>query len=531
MSVLRAALPLLLIPLLGAQAPTKPLAPPPGAEAGSATFDVDQMRDWLRTLASEEFGGRGTGQDGFQKAAELVRDHFEQLGLRGGGDDGTFWQRVPWGKREIDAGATGFVVRQGEETLLKRGPTSGLGGMAGGDYEASGPIALLRVADAREPEITQRPAAGDIVIVTAEQGFQRGNMRALFTAMTSLSRALSESQPAAVLFADDELLAQWPQLSGSARPSRRVNPGAAGRGVSPNMFAVAEATMDRLLEAAGKQPADLVTGAALRLDALAADVRVKIRETDAPAWNVIGILPGSDPKLKDEYVVVGSHLDHLGRRGNTIFPGADDDASGSTGILAIAQAFARNDVKPKRSILFVTFCGEESGLVGSRYFVDHPPIPLESIVAELQIDMIGRNEEHHPSENRTNETAEENLNSLHLIGTKKLSNDLHELCVSANEKHAGFDLEWDQEGVYFRSDHYNFARKGVPIAFFFTGFHRDYHQPTDTYDKIDFAKLARVSKYVFHIAWELAQQDSRPLIEPELWKDDKNAPAAPLRKQ
>src|SRR5690606_24886850 len=119
----------------------------------------------------------------------------------------------------------------------------------------------------------------------------------------------------------------------------------------------------------------------------------------------------------------------------------------------------------------------------------------------------------HASENRTNETAEENKNSLHLIGTKRLSNDLHELCLRMNETVGAFDLEFDQEGVYTRSDHYNFARHGVPIAFFFTGFHRDYHQVTDTVEKINFGKLARVIRYVYAIAFELAQMDGRPLIE------------------
>ncbi len=257
-----------------------------------------------------------------------------------------------------------------------------------------------------------------------------------------------------------------------------------------------------------------------------------------PAWNVVGILPGSDPILKDEYVVIGSHLDHNGIRGGTIYPGADDDASGSAGVMALAKAFASNPIKPMRSILFVTFCGEENGLIGSGYFADNSPIPLSSIVGELQMDMIGRNEESRGRSGNPGESADDNVNSLHLIGTEKLSMDLHQLCMSRNEDFAGFDLEFDEEDVFFRSDHANFAKYGVPIAFFFTGFHPDYHRPSDTADKINYPKLKRVVDYVYDIGFELAQSSSRPLIDPELWEANKSRlrspvekPAAPLREK
>ncbi len=253
-----------------------------------------------------------------------------------------------------------------------------------------------------------------------------------------------------------------------------------------------------------------------------------MKVTQAAVWNVVGVLPGADDKLAQEYVVIGSHLDHLGRRGATIYPGADDDGSGTTGVLAVATMFAKNPVRMNRSVLFVCFCGEENGLVGSAWFADHSPIPLESIVSELQMDMIGRNEE------SGGEKAEDNTNSLHLVGTQKLSTDLHELCIAKNSA-AGFDLEWDEEDVFSRSDHANFARKGIPIAFFFTGFHPDYHQPTDTPDKINFDKLLRVATYVYDIAFELGAQSSRPLVDAELWAKNRvslrgvEEPAAPVR--
>jgi Zn-dependent M28 family amino/carboxypeptidase len=192
--------------------------------------------------------------------------------------------------------------------------------------------------------------------------------------------------------------------------------------------------------------------------------------------------------------------------------------------------FAKNGERPARSILFVCFCGEEKGLLGSRYFADNLPIPVESIVAELQMDMIGRDEEEN-SEGDKGELAENNRNTVHLIGTKQLAPALHDLCLQRNEI-AGFDIEWDQEGMFSRSDHANFARLGIPIAFFFTGLHRDYHQTTDTPDKIHYEKLLRISQWVYDIGFELGTQKGRPEIDPELWAKYRGKgraePAAPM---
>ncbi|MFQ5506029.1 MAG: M28 family metallopeptidase, partial [Planctomycetota bacterium] len=231
------------------------------------------------------------------------------------------------------------------------------------------------------------------------------------------------------------------------------------------------------------------------------------------AANVIGFLEGSDPELEKEIVGIGSHLDHIGVTRGQINNGADDDGSGTTGVLSIAKAFSLNGKRPRRSLLFMCFCGEEKGLIGSRYYAEHPVFANERMVAELQMDMIGRNEERSARRNRPAERAEDNLNSLHLIGTRKLSEELHGICVEMNEKHAGFDFEYDEEDVFFRSDHVNFARQGIPIAFFFTGFHPQYHRPDDTIDRIDFPKLVRVVRLVYAIAFELADRDKRPKVD------------------
>ena len=336
---------------------------------------------------------------------------------------------------------------------------------------------------------------------------------------------LRDGGPAAVLFVDDARAQRLSGLEGTDAPGASA-PAERASGRQPNELYVTRATRDRFLALAPASPA----GGALTLSSARGHLAITLEASRAPAWNVVGRLRGGDPDKTDEHVVIGCHLDHLGVVNGVVHPGADDDGSGIAAVLALAEAFAKAPKGPRRSLVFVAFCGEERGLLGSKHFVAHPPIPLASIAAELQLDMVGRSEEN------AHETAAQNANSLHLIGTEKLSRDLHALCVEQNRAIGKFDLEWDEEDVFFRSDHLNFAKKGVPIAFFFTGFHSDYHAPGDTADKLDYDKLSRVAGYVHAIAARLADDEARPLIDEALWRKNRekllgpSMPAAPMRK-
>jgi len=234
--------------------------------------------------------------------------------------------------------------------------------------------------------------------------------------------------------------------------------------------------------------------------------------------NVVGMVEGTDPKLKDTYVLFGAHLDHVGYRttppgprqgcrdaapDDAIFNGADDDGSGSTALLGIAKAFATGP-KPKRSIVFVWHAGEEAGLLGSRYNADFPVVPLEKVQAQLNIDMIGRNRDDNPAE----------ANKVFVIGADRISTDLHNLVVDTNAtltKPLDLDYEYndpaDPNSFYTRSDHYSYAAKGIPIAFFFTGTHLDYHCVTDTVDRILFPKLTHIAQLVYEIGFSAANSD------------------------
>src|SRR3989442_817894 len=234
------------------------------------------------------------------------------------------------------------------------------------------------------------------------------------------------------------------------------------------------------------------------------------------APTVIGVLEGSDPKLKQEYVFFTGHMDHIGVAGpgtpacravgaDSICNGADDDASGTTAVIEAAEAFSRLTPRPKRSLVFMTVSGEEKGLWGSEYFAEHPTVPLSNIVADLNSDMVGRNWK----------------DTIAVIGKghSDLGRTLNRVAAAHPElRMTPIDDIWPQENFYFRSDHYNFARKGVPILFFFNGTHPDYHQVSDEVAKIDAEKESRIVKLVFYLGLEIANASERPKWNPESYR-------------
>jgi hypothetical protein len=219
------------------------------------------------------------------------------------------------------------------------------------------------------------------------------------------------------------------------------------------------------------------------------------------APNVAAVLPGSDPALKDTYVIFSAHFDHVGVgravNGDSIYNGADDNASGSSALLEVARAFASLPTPPKRSLLFLAVSGEEKGLLGSEYYSDHPTVPLEKIVANINVDMIGRNAQ----------------DSIVVIGQEYSSLGPLVQEVAKARPELGLTVAqdiWPEERFFFRSDHYNFARKEIPALFFFAGVHEDYHRPSDQVEKIDTDKASRVARLIFYTAYEIANRPDAP---------------------
>lgn len=235
------------------------------------------------------------------------------------------------------------------------------------------------------------------------------------------------------------------------------------------------------------------------------------RGTVKDTENVLAFIEGSSKA--EEVLVISSHYDHVGidDEGN-IYNGADDDGSGTVAILEIAEAFKKaqeDGFTPKRSILFLNVTGEEKGLVGSKFYSENPVFPLANTVANLNIDMIGR----------IGKNMESAGDYVYLIGSDKLSTELHELSEAVNEKYLNLNLDYtyndenDPNRFYYRSDHYNFAKHDIPIIFYFNGVHEDYHRPTDTPDKIEYDLLEKRAKLVFLTAWEIANRDTRPYVD------------------
>ena len=240
-------------------------------------------------------------------------------------------------------------------------------------------------------------------------------------------------------------------------------------------------------------------------------MELEIKGTPVQTENVVAIIEGST--LPGEYIVISSHLDHEGIKNGEIYNGADDDGSGSVALLEIAEAFqaaveAGNG--PKRSIIFLHVSGEEKGLLGSRYYTDNPLYPLANTVANLNIDMVGRTDPKRESDND---------NYIYLIGSDRLSTELHQVSEAANKATVNLTLDYtynaedDPNRFYFRSDHYNFAKNNIPVIFYFNGTHADYHKPTDTVEKIRYDLLAQRAQLVFYTAWELANRELRIVVD------------------
>lgn len=242
------------------------------------------------------------------------------------------------------------------------------------------------------------------------------------------------------------------------------------------------------------------------------DLSYQLMDKGIVSENVLGFMEGTD--LRDEIVVITSHYDHVGVNGGEVYNGADDDGSGTVGVLEIANAFAQaveEGNRPRRSILFMTVTGEEKGLLGSKYYTDNPIFPLAKTVTNLNIDMIGRVDPDH---------EEKNSDYVYIIGSNMLSSELDDIHKKVSTEYfQGMQMDYkyntkdDPNRFYYRSDHYNFAKNNIPIIFYFNGTHADYHQASDTPDKINYPLLAKRAQLVFSTAWEIANRNLAPKVD------------------
>ncbi len=477
---------ILILPALGFAQYPGAVRPPadlaPGFEAISQAF----AREVLGFLAGSTTEGRGTGQPGFQVAADYVAAKFKEFGLKPVGDNGTYFQNLTVYRATPIADSVSVSI-DGSAVPLKAGLDLTFTNLVG-DVDSTGMVAVLSPGKDEVLAKTQ-DLSKKIVIVSAR------------TVSPKLRTAISLQQPLAVLYVDDRAAERSPNVS----LSKPVN--------SPQQNFVGTIRRElaaKILNAMESGGSMALVGGHDTTEVVflkkSIHITAKFEAEGVQVPNVVGLLEGSDPTMKAEIVGVGAHLDHLGINHGVVYPGADDDGSGSTAVVSIAKAFSINPRKPKRSILFMTFCGEEKGLWGSSFYSDHPIFPHNQMISELQMDMIARDSYGPQNGNiRRTDLEKDNVKTMRLVGSKRISTELDKLVQEMNQ-YIAFKFLYDSEDVYTRSDHYNFAKKGVPIAFLFDGFTPDYHQPSDTLDKIDFVKLVSAARLYYLTAMTLANQ-------------------------
>ena len=452
---------------------------PKDLQKGFNSIKPDDGKKFLGVLAGPAFEGRGTGQPGFEKAMDFMADNFKRFGLKPIMPDGSYFQLVDFWKVGTEVSS---LVLKSEKYSAK---TNEIGVSLNGDINVTGDVVFV-AANGTVPALTDEQQAqvkGKIVLLLNKSSRRR------FEGSFMTAGAI-----AVVTIADKVSAPSWRGSNRKPDASSAVARLAVTLGTAKKLFPASASALDAALPTNG-----------MTITPLSASVTAGAKSAveKARVGNVVAKLEGSDPTLKDEFIGVGAHLDHLGKNGDVWYPGADDDGSGSTALLQLAKAFSSNPVKPRRTVIFMSFYGEEMGLLGSGYFSNNAPIDLTKMIAELQMDMVGRNSfgAQNGDQNRIDK-EEENRDTIRLVGSKRISTALDKIILAENES-IGWKFKYDAEDVYTRSDHYNFARKGIPIAFFFTGFHPDYHQPTDTVDKINFDKIANTAKLVYLTVFDL----------------------------
>jgi peptidase M28-like protein len=509
-------------------------------QRGTETITAAQMKAYLSFIASDVMEGRDTPSRGLDTTAQFLAMNLARWGLKPAGDDGTFFQKIELRKDLVDRGET--KVQLNGQTL-----------MFGDDYipvsrnaEVTGALVFAGngwfiKSKNLDPYKGIDPKGKIAIIFSPPNGFPRGVSRTDLGGkrgedwMDPGEYARKQGVAGIVLVPDFQYLANW-ESNRTRSTERGITAVAKFQTAGPNLqlpgiiagprltnalFQGEKQNATTLFEAAygGQSPQPFELKPEKKLS-----IAIKVKSDSVSTQNVVAVFEGSDPILKDEYVALGAHYDHVGVgtpvNGDAIYNGADDDGSGTTALLAMAEALAKSSTRPKRSVLFVWHAGEEKGLWGSRYFTDYPTIPLEKIVTQINIDMIGRSKKEGDTNSRNKQLS--GPNEVYVIGSKMMSTELGDLTDAVNKQYLNITYDYryddpdDPNRFFFRSDHYNYARKGIPIVFFFDGEHEDYHRPGDSPDKIDYQKMEKITRTVYMTLWEVANRPTRPKVDKQL---------------
>lgn len=483
----------------------------------------DSLRKHLMVIASDEFEGRDTGKPGQKKAAEYLARHFERWGLEQVADSGYF-QRFYVGKNKIDTA----VIRMNDEEfmliddfyffnpLAAEGTRSfkelrflgyGIDDSLYSDYEG--------IAENLENIVIweEEPIDEEENYLLSGNGFNSDWSRDF-----SLKLQTARDKGVKNLFiVNDDYETVIGRLSGYLKMARTTLWEGEKEEPEMSVFYISPQTASKML---GKKykPVRIAEKIARKSKSetfmVSGDFEIVVQKEQEKlsTENVLGYIEGSD--RSEELLVITAHYDHLGMRDGKIYNGADDDGSGTVALMEIARVMSKmksEGIAPRRSVLFMAVSGEEKGLLGSLFYTNNPVFSLDSTVANLNIDMIGRNDEDHAP----------NSEYIYVIGSDRLSTTLHNISEETNDICCNIELDYtyndpnDPNRFYYRSDHYNFVKKNIPAIFYFSGVHEDYHKPTDTPDKIQYEKLTSIVKLIFHTAWNVANTEQSIEVDVE----------------
>jgi hypothetical protein len=509
-------------------------------QRGVDTISANQIKDYLTFIASDEMEGRDTPSRGLDTTAKFLALNLARWGLKPAGDTGSFFQRIDLRRDRADNGQTkveinGRTLAAGTDYL----PAGGSGDISGQlVFAGSGWFVKSKEIDSYKGV---DPAGKIAVVFGIPNAPPRGVTRADFGKqgegfMNPNDYARSKGVVGLIYVPDFQYLANWQRnrqrimergstvvakfqtaTTSSPLPSVVISPE-----IANSLFAGERQSAAGIFNASYSSSGAALPEPFLMSQTKQITISVASSTETVPTQNVVAVWEGSDPVLKNEYVALGAHYDHVGSGcpavgSDTICNGADDDGSGTTALLSIAEALAKAPTQPKRSVLFVWHCGEEKGLWGSRYFTEYPTVPLNQIVAQINIDMIGRSKK--PGDTNPRNRDLTGPDAVYLIGSTMMSTELGEIVNTVNKSFLNLTLDTryddpkDPNRFFFRSDHYNYARKGIPIIFFFDGVHEDYHRAGDTADKIDYQKMEKITRTIYMTLWEIANRPLRLKVD------------------
>jgi len=486
----------------------------------AATISSQDLRKHLTVIASDEFEGRETGTEGQRKAGAYIEAQFKAIGLQPAPVINGYQQLYPLHKDSMSS--SDFKVK-GKSLIYGKDYIGSAALNEAGSFKGKKLVFIgYGINDTSYNDYEGIDVKGKIVIFLLGEPrkdgvyLANGKKRSSQWSFPGLSRKLAAARR---LGAAGALVINPAQDSFSLRNIEMsiktgVNFTSVPATEKPLNFVIvshqtARTFLGAQVDTLVKQAKDMtpINTRSFKTDNATVSYNYNEVRTIIDASNVVGLVEGSDKK--DEYLFLTAHYDHLGKRNGKIYYGADDDGSGTCAVIEMAEAFAQAKAAgkgPRRTVVFMTVSGEEKGLWGSEYYSDHPFIALDKTTANLNTDMVGRID--------TERKTSDSLNYIYVIGHDKLSSDLPVINEGMNKKYSNlvFDYKYDdpadQNRIYYRSDHYNFARKGVPILFFYDGMLKsDYHQPTDTVDKIYWELYEKRVRMIFHTAWEIANRD------------------------